>query len=148
MYRRWYMAGGFILLILLIVLVDRAEDVLTHISYPFNVWRMDLDDIAANIGLFLVGLAAFMSVFRKADRAHKKADQVSERINGGMMEMAKQHVAIATQEAQETSHYIDLLTRITNVEKQRDNCHEELEAIRGWINTRLDETGNGRNDNR
>jgi hypothetical protein len=140
--------GGFVALVVLIYIVDTAEDWVQHISYPFDVWRMDLDDIAANIGLFLAGLAAFLAVFRKADRAHQKADQVSERINGGLMEMAKQHVALATQEAQETSHYIDLLTRVTNVEKQRDNCQKELDDIRGWINRRLDETGNGRNDNR
>jgi hypothetical protein len=138
-------AGGFVSLVVLIYVVDTAEDWVQHISYPFNVWRMDLDDALANIGLFLAGLAAFIAVFRKADRAHQKADQVSERINGGLMEMAKQHVEIATQEAQETGHYIDLLSRVTAVEKQRDDCHNELSQIRDWINRRLDETGNGRN---
>jgi hypothetical protein len=87
-------------------------------------------------------------VFRKADRAHKRADLVSEQFNGGMKEMAKQHVELATQEAQETSHYIDLLTRVTSIEKQRDDCHEELTVIREWINKRLDETGNGRSNGR
>jgi hypothetical protein len=147
MYRRWYMAGGFILLILLIVIVDRAEDWIS-ISYQLDVWRMDLDDILSNVGTFLIGLAAIVAVWKKAERAHLKADQVSERINGGMMEMAKQHVALATQEAQETSHYIDLLSRVTTIEKQRDDCHAELSNIREWINIRLDESGNGRNDNR
>jgi hypothetical protein len=139
--------GGFVALVTLIVIVDRAEDVL-QVSYQFDVWRMDLDDILANIGLFLVGLAAFLAVFRKADRAHKRADLVSEQFNGGMREMAKQHVELATQEAQEKSHYIDLLTRVTSIEKQRDDCHEELSVIREWINKRLDETGNGRSNGR
>jgi hypothetical protein len=142
------MVAGFIALVALIYIVDTAEDWVQHVSYPFDVWRMDLDDMLANVGLFLAGLAAFLAVFRKADRAHKRADLVSEQFNGGMKEMAKQHVALATQEAQETSHYIDLLTRVTAVEKQRDDCHEELSQIREWINKRLDETGNGRSNGR
>ena len=141
-------AGGFVALVVLIFIVDRAEDFLLHIEYPFNVWRMDLDDMLANVGLFLAGLSALIVAMRKADRAQKKADQVSERINGGMAKMAEQHVAIATQEAQETGHYIDLLTRVTSIEKQRDDCHEELGSIREWINQRLDDTGNGREDSR
>jgi hypothetical protein len=146
--RALLIAGGFVALVTLIFIVDRAEDWLVHIEYPFNVWRMDLDDIAANIGLFLAGAAAFIVAIRKADKAHKKADQVSERVNGGMARMVKEHVAIATNEATETSHYIDLLSRVTEIEKQRDDCHQQLTDIKEWVVNRLDETGNGRSGER
>jgi hypothetical protein len=140
--------GGFVALVALIYIVDTAEDWVQHVSYPFDVWRMDLDDALANVGLFLAGLGAFLAVFRKADRAHKRADLVSEQFNGGMREMAKQHVELATQEAQEAGHYIDLLTRVTTIEKQRDDCEAERQELREWINKRLDETGNGRSNGR
>lgn len=150
---RWAAAAAA--LIMLIVIVDRAEDWVTHIEYPLNIWRMDLDDLLANLGLFLGGVAALITVFRKADRAQKKADQVSERINGGMAELAKEHVAIATAEATEASHFIDLLGRVTTIEKQRDDCHDQLEVMRtelgrvqAWVVTRLDKSGNGRTEER
>ena len=137
-YRAWLAIPSMIALVAVIYAVDRAEDFLTHIEYPFDVWRMDLDDILANIGLFLAGLGAFLMVFRKADRAHKKADLVSDQFNGGMKEIAQQHVELATQEAHEEGHYIELLERVTAVERQRDDCRVELEMIRKWVNERLD----------
>jgi hypothetical protein len=146
--RTWLIAGGFVALVVLIYLVDTAEDWIAHVSYPFDVWRMDLDDMLANVGLFLAGLAAFLTVFRKAGQAHKKADQVSERVNGGMARMVKEHVAIATNEATEASHYLDLLSRVTEIEGQRDDCHQQLADIKEWVVNRLDETGNGRSGER
>ena len=122
-------------MVTIIVIVDRAEDWLTRIEYPFDVWRMDLDDVLANIGLFMAGLSAFIVALRRADKAHKKADQVGDRINGGMAKMAKEHVAMATQEAQD---YVELLSRVTVIEDERDNCRKELRLQRKWINERLD----------
>lgn len=127
--------GALVALIILIVIVDRSEDWLTHVEYPFDVWRMDLDDVLANVGLFLAGLSAFIVAIRRADRAHKKADQVGDRINGGMADMAKEHVAMATQESQD---YNELLLRVTSVENQRDDCLKELHMLRSWTNERLD----------
>jgi hypothetical protein len=146
--RTWLIAGGFVALVVLIYLVDTAEDWIAHVSYPFDVWRMDLDDMLANVGLFLAGLSALIVAMRKADRAQKKADQVSERINGGLAKMAKEHVAIATQEAVEAGHYVELLGRVTEIERQRDDCRQEVASMREWINARLDETGNGRTEGR
>ena len=133
--RHWWTLAGFVALVMLIVIVDKSEDWLTHIEYPFDVWRMDLDDVLANIGLFLAGMSAFIVAVRRADRAHKKADQVGDRINGGMAKMAKEHVKMATQEAQD---YVELLSRVTAVEDQRDDCQKELHMLRVWINERLD----------
>ena len=118
--------GLFAALVLLILIVDRAEDYLVHIEYPFNVWRMDLDDIAANIGLFLVGLAAFITVFRKADQATRKADQVSQRVNGGLQQAAREHV-------QDSEVIIGLVHRLDKVEANRNLCLEELTALRERI---------------
>ena len=121
----WWAAGG-VLLILLIILIDKAEDVLAHIDYPLDVWRMDMDDALVAALVFSAigtGIAGFASLWKKADRAQRKADLVYGRINGG---------------------YVELLGRVTKIEEQRDHCLEELEAIKEWINRRLDETGNGR----
>ena len=156
MSRRWYWwAAGGIVLILLILLVDKAEDVLSHIEYPMDVWRMDLDDMLANVGFFLVGIAAFASLWVKAGKAHDKADEVSKEINGGLEKLATQHVAAATLEAQEAGHYVELLGRVTAIEKERDDCHEELAEVRvemgqiqDWVVTRLDKSGNGRSEAR
>ena len=119
-------AAAFVALVLLILVVDRAEDFMHDISYPFNVWRMDLDDIAANIGLFLVGVAAFVTVFKKADRASRKADQLSQRVNGGLQQAAREHV-------QDNEVIIGLVHRLDKVEGNRDLCLEELTALRERI---------------
>ena len=143
----WWAVGG-VMLILLIVLVDKVEDLLAHIDYPLDVWRMDLDDLLANVGLFLGGLGAFLMVFKVAKDAQRKAELVDSRINGGMKKLAEQHVAVATNEALEAGHYVELLSGVTKIEQQRDHCLEELDAIKEWINRRLDETGNGRSEPR
>ena len=119
-------AGLFVALILLILIVDKSEDWLTHVEYPLNVWRMDLDDIAANIGLFLVGVAAFVTVFKKADQASRKADQLSQRVNGGLQQAAREHV-------QDSEVIIGLVHRLDKVEGNRDLCLEELTALRKRI---------------
>ena len=116
-------AGLFVALILLILIVDKSEDWLTHVEYPLNVWRMDLDDIAANIGLFLVGVAAFVTVFKKADQASRKADQVSQRVNGGLQQAAREHV-------QDSEVIIGLVHRLDKMEGNRDLCLEELAELR------------------
>ena len=119
-------AGAFVALIALIYIVDTAEDRLVHVEYPFNVWRMDLDDILANVGLFLVGVAAFVTVFKKADQAGKKADQLSQRVNGGLQKAAREHV-------QDNEVIVGLVHRLDMVEADRGKCLEELTSLRERI---------------
>ena len=126
MKRTLYWTAAAIGLVALIFVVDTAEDWLHDVSYPFNVWRMDLDDVAANIGLFLVGLAAFVTVFKKADKAHRKADQVSERVNGGLAVAAREHL-------QDNEVIHTMMHRMDRIEAQRDDCHDELALLRGRI---------------
>ena len=124
--RIWIGIGSFLALVILIIVIDRSEDWLTQVEYPFDVWRMDLDDVLANFGLFLAGLAAFLTVFRKAGRAHQKADQLSERVNGGLQRAAREHV-------QDSEVIIGLVHRIDKVEENRDLCLEELAELRERI---------------
>ena len=160
MRRRWYWwAAAGIVLILLIIVVDKAEDVMSHIEYPLDVWRMDLDDIAANIGFFLVGVAAFASLWRKAGRAHDKADEASKDINGGLANLASQ---IITDELRQSDIEVGLHKRVTALEKltaeyirrevvwdeEKEQIRLDRVALRDWLNRRLDESGNGRNEAR
>ena len=124
-------------LVALIVVVDRAEDWLTHIEYPFNVWRMDLDDLLANLGLFLGGLAAFLTVIKRVKIAESKAEKAAGSINGKLASLAEEHVRLATQEAMEAGHYVELLSRITSLETERNKCLTELENLRTWIEGRM-----------
>lgn len=143
-WSRWYWwAAGGVLLVLLIILVDKAEDVLAHIEYPMDVWRMDLDDMIANVGLFLGGLAAFLMVFKTAKDASRKADHVSSQINGGLSDIAKDHVSDALKDADVE---IGLWRRVDELERTRQECLEELEGIKTWINRRLDDVENGRSN--
>lgn len=114
----FYLAG-LASLIVLIITVDKAEDWLTHVSYPFDVWRMDLDDILANLGLFLAGSAAIWTVKLKADR-------IEHKLNGGMMELAHKHV-------QENEVIIGLVHRLDKMETERKTCIDELKALRQHI---------------
>jgi hypothetical protein len=70
---------------------------------------------------------------------------VSERINGGLAKMAEEHVAIASKES---THYTDLLQRVSSIEKQRDDCRQEMAGLKDWIVNRLDESGQGRDNTR
>ena len=132
---KWALAA--VALIVLIVVVDRTEDWVTHIEYPLNIWRMDLDDFLFNVGGFLMGLAAFMTVFKKAGRAQTQADKANIKVNGGMQKLAEEHVKIAAQEVQESGHYTELLDRITSLEGQRNVCLEELSSLRIWVERKL-----------
>ena len=145
-------------LIVIIVLVDKAEDLLTRIEYPMDVWRMDLDDIAANVGFFLAGLAAFLTVWKKAGKAHDRADQVSQDINGGLASLASQIVA---DELRQSDIEVGLHNRVTALEDllvdyqgcldrekvwdaEKEQLRIDRTALRDWLNRRLDESGHGR----
>jgi hypothetical protein len=150
--RYWFLpAVGFAALVAGIVLVNQNANV----AYPLSTWRMDLDDLIASVGIVAVGVAAIWTVWLKAKAADQKASALTERVNGGLKKMAEQHVAAATAEAIEAGHYVDLLSRVTTIEQQRDDCHEDLAAVRielssiqDWVVRRLDDTGNGRGNPR
>ena len=127
----WFLAFG--VLVATIITVDRAEDWLSQVGYPLTVWRVDLDDLLANLGLFLGGLAAFLMVFKRTRQIETQVAEVSERINGGMTRLAEEHVKRATLEASEAGHYISLLERITSLETQKHHCMQELAELRSWI---------------
>ena len=150
--RRWLIAGSILALILLIVLVDRTEDVLTHVSYPLTTWRIDLDDAMLGIGTILLGIAAIWTVWLKANRAEAKADQVSKQINGGMSKIAREHVDGALKNADVELglwRRVDALeTAVDDCTDREQRCMDENEKLRDWVIARLDYSTEGRDTER
>ena len=121
-----YSLTGFVLLITLIIVVDKAEDLLTQVEYPFDVWRMDLDDILANIGLFMVGAAAIWTVKLRGDKLEANHEQLANKINGNLAVSARLHM-------QEDEIFIGLMHRIDKLENERTDCIDELKVLREKI---------------
>lgn len=156
--KRWFLLPGVILLIVggLLATVLRGVD----ISYPVNTWRMDLDDILANVaalilaaGTFLLGLAAL----KKASDADHRSIRNEHSINGGMGEAVTHHVGEALKDADVElglwrrvdvleEGYKDCMERERVWEGERAQLRLDREALRDWLNRRLDETGNGRRE--
>jgi len=162
---RWIAFGAFIALIVLILIVDRVEDVATHISYPLDTWRMDMDDAVVamgSLGTLLLGIAAFSALWIKADRAHRKADQATDQINGGMTSLASQiitdelrtadlEVGLHKQVKVQDERLValekltsDCLEREQVWEKEKVQLRKDRLALRDWLNHRLDRSGQGR----
>ena len=143
---------SFVVLIALMVIVDRAEDILTHISYPMDTWRMDLDDALIGVGTFLLGVAAFVTLWRKADKTQAATDRVAGQINGGMSAIAREHVEGAISDADVE---VGLWRRVDALEAGLDECCErelrcleENDKLRDWVIARLDYSTEGRNTER
>ena len=147
---RWLLLPGLgvVSFVVAVFLVDRYA----HVDYPFDVWRMDLDDALANIGFFLVGVAAIWTIGAKATRAESKANHVEHQINGGLSESAKRHV---NEMLDNNEIEVGLWRRVDALEESKQDCierekrcSEENEKLRNWVIARLDQTPLGRQDDR
>ena len=129
----WVATVGFVALVALIVAVDRVEDWMTSVHYPLDVWRMDLDDLLANVGLFLAGLAAYLKVRRSTPGVEKKVETVEGQVNGEIRELAAELIRdeIATAGLSQTT--VEMEGRVEALEVQRDQCLTELAAMRAAI---------------
>lgn len=107
-------------------------------NYPFNVWRMDLDDFVANIAIVAGAVAGIWKVHGDAKRAEQKADTLEEKLNGGMKEAARSHM-------QDNELFQSLMFRVDRMEQERNECQDALSDLRVWVIQRLDDSGNGRN---
>jgi hypothetical protein len=125
MVKRSYWLGGFFALIVLIVIVDSAKDWIV-VSYQFDVWRMDLDDFVANVGIFLAGVAAVWTVKLRNDETRRKLDALEHKLNGEVKQAAHDHL-------QENEIIATMNHRLDKMEVQRDECTDALSKLRSRI---------------
>lgn len=147
--KRWLLLPGVILLIVggLLATVLRGVD----ISYPVNTWRMDLDDILANVaalilaaGTFLLGFAAF----KKASDADHRSMRNEHSINGGMADSVTHHVGEALKDADVEQ---GLWKRVDALETSNADClarEARMRVLMQDVYRRLDESGFGRREDR
>ena len=119
--RRWLIFGGILAAVVFVIIVDRAEDFVGHISYPLGTWRMDLDDALIGFGTILIGTAAIWTVWLKAKATDVRVTKVEAEINGGMAEAAGNHVGEALHDA---DLEVGLWRRVDALEDANRECHE------------------------
>ena len=120
-----WVAWGVAALVALIIVVDRSEDWLSHVSYPFNTWRMDLDDAIGNVIAFLAVLVAYLAVTRRQKATESK-------LNGGLEELAKKLMRDEIETAGLNQTYMELLARV-------EKCMKENADMRQFILDRFGE---------
>ena len=141
-WRRYLLPGaGFAAFVVAVVWVNANAD---QVDYPFNVWRMDLDDFVANIAIITGAAYGIWKVKRNSDQARalaavaaEKAALLESKFNGGLAEAARTHM-------QDNEMFELLMVRVDRMEKERDDCQEALTDLRMWMVERLDQTGRGR----
>jgi hypothetical protein len=103
------------------------------VDYPLDVWRMDLDDLLANIGLFLVGLAAWLTVRQRAKAAEEKAEAVDDKINGGIRKLAADMIRDEMEVAGVNKATVEMEGRVEALEVERNQCRSELATMRAIL---------------
>jgi hypothetical protein len=121
---------GFFALVALIVIVDTAEDVLHDISYPFGTWRMDLDDVTANV-LTAIGILVAYTVGRRKQK--KDRDATEAKLNGDLEKVAKDIMRDEIETAGLSNSFVGLLGRM-------EDCMKENGEMRRYILDKFGET--------
>ena len=99
------------MLLVIAVLIFVVGGAFAHLSdqliarYPLGLWRMDLDDMLGNVGLFLAGLAAYLSVSRKQKATDAK-------VNGGLEDLVRDELELSGM----SNSYTALLARVEALE--------------------------------
>ena len=154
--KKWLFLPGLALLVVGGLVAHALEG--ASIEYPLGVWRMDLDDLLANIaalvlgvGTLLIGIAAFI----KAREALRLSQRNESTINGGMTEAAKAHMQEALDHAEIEP---GLWKRVDALEQDRDlwedsakECLEREAKMRVFmadVYERFDAVGLGRRKER
>lgn len=144
--RRYLLPGvGFAVFVVAVVWVNANVD---RVDYPFHVWRMDLDDFVANVGIIAGAFIGLWKVKLNADKADikaekaaaeakvakRKAEDLERKFNGGLAEAARTHM-------QDNEMFESLIIRMDRIETERNDCQEALTDLRGWVVERLDQIG-------
>ena len=143
--------AGFVAFVIAVVWINAN----VHVDYPFHVWRMDLDDALANVAIIAGATAGIWKIKKDTDRADAKAehakvqadaaaakaDQLEQSFNGGMAEVAREHM-------QESELMTNVMVRLDRMERERDDCVGKLDSLQKWVIARLDEAGFGRREAR
>lgn len=144
--RTWYLIPGLGLAAIVGAVVMHVAGV--DVDYPLNTWRMDLDDAMVGLGTILLGIAGIWTALTKArqaettaNAAHARADLLEHKLNGGMVEVAREHM-------QENEVMATVIVRLDRIEAERDDCIEERKELQRWIIGRLDRAGLGRKEPR
>lgn len=143
---KWYLLPGAGLAAVVVAVLMHVAGV--DVDYPLATWRMDLDDAMVGVGTILLGVAGIWTALTKARQAeataleaHARADRLEHKVNGGMVEFAR-----------ETMHENEIMAtvihRLDRIEAERDDCIEERKELQRWIIGRLDSAGLGRKEPR
>jgi hypothetical protein len=103
------------------------------VAYPLDEWRMDLDDLLANAGLFLAGLAAWITVRQRAKAAEQKAEAVDDKINGGIRKLAADMIRDEMEVAGVNRTTVEMEGRVESLEAERNQCRSELATMRATL---------------
>jgi hypothetical protein len=103
------------------------------VQYPLDTWRMDLDDFLANVGLFLGGLGALFAVLRRQDEHAEKINEVEDRMNGGMADLAARILQEQIEIGGYDQAFLQLLDRVLKLEEERRTCNDQLTKLRQWL---------------
>ena len=131
-------AAGFAAFVVAVVWVNANAD---QVDYPFDVWRMDLDDFVANVAIIAGAGYGIWKVKRNTDQARALAAAaeattatLERKFNGGLVEAARSHM-------QDNELFESLMVRVDRIEKERDDCQDALSDLRAWVIGRLDQIG-------
>lgn len=112
------------------------------VSYPFDVWRMDLDDTLANIGIFLGGLAAFLVVFKRARKVEERVERVEHKINGGLSSLASQILKDEIKQygldIEAVEQWMELSRRLALLEQSEHDCLLREDDLKGWVREQIE----------
>jgi hypothetical protein len=109
-------------LVALIIVVDRAEDWLSHVSYPLDTWRMDLDDAVSNVIAGAAVLVAYLAIRRRQQKTDAK-------LNGGLKELAQEILLAEIETSGINDTVTSLRADVEEVKQQRDECIGKIEAL-------------------
>jgi hypothetical protein len=111
-----------VVLVALIVVVGRAEDWLSHVSYPMDTWRMDLDDAVSNVIAGAAVLVAYLAVRRRQNKTDAK-------LNGGIKELAQEILLAEIETSGINDTVTSLRADVEEVKQQRDECMGKIDAL-------------------
>jgi hypothetical protein len=106
-------------------------------------------EVMLGLGGVGVAVAAVWTVWLKAKEADRKAEALDRKLNGGLQSIAAQ---IMADELRLAGLEVGLGKRVEFLEEHYQDCLvREIESkaeLRRWLLERLDETGNGRSEER
>lgn len=153
----WWMAVAIVGLVVIGMGIEHLMSDM-FIAYPLDTWRMDFDDLLGNIGTLLIGIGTMALAIvgvRKERKVKEKIEKVETKLNGGMNAIVERLVADEMAAKGYDRTFLELLAEVEKFRNERDECREKVatcleenEKLKQWVVDRLDESGNGRSEER